>query len=184
MALLTESEVRGAAGETLAKGFRSADSILKMEAATSVSRFDIFLSHSIRDAEFVFGVMRLLERRHVKVYVDWVYDRDLSRDRVTPATARRLRERMDQSKALFYVHSNHSTSSRWMPWELGYFDGSNGNVAILPIISAAQSFRREEYLGLYPYVDSTAETLWINRDVGDYKSFREWASAADKLRPR
>ncbi|TGS08549.1 outer membrane beta-barrel protein, partial [Mesorhizobium sp. M1C.F.Ca.ET.187.01.1.1] len=37
-------------------------------------------------------------------------------------TAELLRTRMRQSKTLIYVHSNNSPGSRWMPWELGFFD--------------------------------------------------------------
>tara|TARA_B100000446_G_C10520900_1_gene330315 strand:- start:339 stop:581 length:243 start_codon:yes stop_codon:yes gene_type:complete len=42
-----------------------------------------------------------------------------------------------------------------MPWELGYFDGlSKGAVAVLPLVDyASESYRGQEYLGLYPTVD-------------------------------
>lgn len=40
-------------------------------------------------------------------------------------------------------------------WELGYFDGlSNGTVAVLPLVDcSSESYRGQEYLGLYPTVD-------------------------------
>lgn len=59
---------------------------------------------------------------------------------------------MEQSDMVVYMHSNHSRASRWMPWELGYYDGRNGNVAVLPILpdNGSLSFNNKEYLQLYP----------------------------------
>jgi hypothetical protein len=83
----------------------------------------------------------------------WIVDPELDRNSVRPATAQRLRGRMSQSDAMSYLHSAQSTR-RWMPWELGYFDGHSGNVAIIPVIANEEdTFRGSEYLGLYPVVD-------------------------------
>jgi hypothetical protein len=43
-----------------------------------------------------------------------------------------------------------------MPWELGYFDGLRGErIAVMPLVEAAdESFRGQEYLGLYSLVES------------------------------
>ena len=114
--------------------------------------FDVFLSHSIRDAEFVRGVANILEKMEQKVYIDWVVDKQLSRDSVTKETAETLRNRMKQSSKLLYLATDNASSSKWMPWELGYFDGlKSGNVAILPLVdSAYSSFQGQEYLGIYP----------------------------------
>jgi hypothetical protein len=143
--LLTEAEVRKAARRTTDSLRKSATTILKEEASTLRDRFDIFLSHSIWDADIVFGVARILEATGKTVYVDWIVDPELDRNSVRPATAQPLRERMNQSDAMFYLHSAQSSSSRWMPWELGYFDGHNGNVAIIPVV--ANEGDRSEYLG-------------------------------------
>jgi hypothetical protein len=41
-----------------------------------------------------------------------------------------------------------------MCWELGWFDGQNGHVAILPVLADDQKhYRGREFLGLYPYVE-------------------------------
>lgn len=118
-------------------------------------RFDVFLSHSVKDAELVLGVVNILEEMGQKVYVDWIIDDNLSRDNVTPATANTLRRRMSQSSRLLYLATNNATSSKWMPWELGYFDGlKSGKVAILPLVDYSfSSFQGQEYLGLYPALD-------------------------------
>ena len=78
-------------------------------------------------------------------------------------------KRMGNSKILLYVHSVYSKQSRWMPWELDYFDGLKGKVGIVPVTtSQEETFKGEEYLNLYPYVDvekglrSDVDYLWIS----------------------
>jgi hypothetical protein len=115
----------------------------------------VFLSHSIRDAELIVGVKTLLEAQALTVYVDWIVDAELDRTLVTSSTAELLRMRMRQSKTLLFTTSDSSSQSKWMPWELGYFDGlRQGRVAILPLVLLeGQSFHGQEYLGLYPLVE-------------------------------
>lgn len=118
-------------------------------------KFDVFLSHSVKDAELVLGVVGILKDMEKEVYLDWVFDKQLSRDSVTKETAETLRNRMKQSSKLLYLATDNASSSKWMPWELGYFDGlKSGNVAILPLVdSVDSSFQGQEYLGLYPVLD-------------------------------
>jgi hypothetical protein len=119
--------------------------------------FDIFLSHSYEDAELIAGVQSLIEAEGLTVYVDWVVDRQLDRSSVTAATAKLLRTRMKHCRFLLYVSSKSSSDSKWMPWELGYFDGkrSSNRIGILPIVvNAGDRFRGQEYLGIYPVYES------------------------------
>lgn len=192
MAILTEREAREAATNYGVNIRKSADSILREEASTSRTSFDIFLSHSRLDSDVILGTKVILERTGQSVYVDWIDDPQLDRSRVTSATAAKLRIRMRQSRSLFYAHSMNATKSRWMPWELGYFDGFNGNVAILPIAGGVTpiNLKGEEYVDLYPYVDVSApgpltsrRALWIHRDNTTYTSFAKWRDGSDKLRP-
>lgn len=191
MALLSEDEVRLAARRTTDRLAKTATAVLKEESSTAVQRFDIFLSHSIKDAEIVLGVVRIIENTGKKVYVDWIHDPNLDRSKVSPDTARALRARMNQCDALFYLQSRQSSSSRWMPWELGYFDGRNGNVAIIPVVPerGVANFKGEEYLGLYPFVDvatidgTDTKEVWVNRSKDDFVYFEKWKTASDKLRP-
>lgn len=116
--------------------------------------FDIFLSHSIADAELVLGVKQLLEQQGATVYVDWSHDRQLDRSKVNAETADLLRQRMRQSKSLIYLATDSASTSKWMPWELGFFDGYRpGGVAIMPVLDReTDGFAGQEYLGLYPRV--------------------------------
>lgn len=142
----------------LASGMTSglARETLRQQAKGARGQFDIFLSHSIVDAVLVLGVKRLLESQGLTVYVDWVDDPALDRDAVTAATAERLRQRMRDARSLIYATSRAASPSKWMPWELGYFDGlkSFARISILPIENGSTlSFDGQEFLGLYKVIE-------------------------------
>lgn len=148
--------------------------------------YDVFLSHSYLDSESVLGLKLLLEEFGLKVYVDWYDDPELDRTAVTAETAAHLKKRMRSSKVLLYAISEHALGSRWTPWEIGFFDGINGNVAIVPVRDngVEVDYRGQEYLGLYPYVSEsigvsasnwmTPEglTLWFVDKLGEEKRYR------------
>ena len=154
--------------------------------ASTYTHFDVFLSHSFLDAEVVYGVVRVLESQGLSVYVDWIVDRQLSRENVSSSTAGVLRGRMRQCNSLIFAVSDGSPASKWMPWELGYFDGMRGDrIAIMPLISraGASGFPGQEYLGLYPAVESDQfGSPKLSRQDGRVvasagMSFSEWAKS-------
>lgn len=185
MALFTETSVRQRAqAEVRSGGFIKKAEQLIVEASATYSTtktYDIFLSHSIRDAELILGMKGIFEDLGYSVYVDWIDDPQLDRTKVTPATADKLRQRMNSSKSLFYVTTANSDASRWMPWECGYFDGKKEKVAIAPIqkSSSDNSFSGQEYLGLYPYVlkhpnSSNKDNLWVMKNNSQYIDYNTW----------
>ncbi|WP_186185279.1 TIR domain-containing protein [Burkholderia gladioli] len=192
MAYLTEDEVLQRAVRTTRSLYKSAHKILIEAAASEDDTFDVFLSHSSAEPEdILLGVKGLLEDRGLNVYVDKYSDPQLSPDEVTRETAEILRGRMKQSNTLLYVHSRHSKKSRWMPWELGFFDGLKGAVGILPVTQKQEAtFKGEEYLNLYPYVDvasaegETRKSLWINKSATVYARLDLWATGKAQIRLR
>ena len=115
------------------------------------------------------------------VYVDWIEDPELDRSNVTVETARILKKRMNSSKGLAYISTTNIVSSRWCPWELGYFDGKKNNrCCILPIMAPGE-FNGQEYLGLYPYLrydhlENTVKNdfLVYNQTSNKHITLREW----------
>lgn len=143
--------------------------------------YDIFLSHSYLDKEQIASLKIYLEDFGFSVYVDWIDDYQLNRGNVTKETAIRIRERMKKCKSLIYAFSKNSNLSKWMPWELGYFDGIKGRVAVLPIVeNETDNFSGMEYLSLYPYVtqNKIANTekyaLWIRENINKYVIIDSW----------
>lgn len=149
----TEADLRQQTGGLTASAARES---LSKSAKAAIGRFDVFLSHSVRDADLILGLRNLLTKQGLRVYVDWIDDPKLDRSRVSPETAARLRERMQQSQTLIYATSRAAQKSRWMPWELGYFDGmrDSARISIFPIEDHSDgTFDGQEYLGLYKVIE-------------------------------
>lgn len=152
-AYYTADELRQRAGGLTASAARESFTKSAKEAS---GIYDVFLSHSVRDALAIAGLRNLLTSQGLRVYVDWIDDPELDRSRVSAATAKRLRERMQSSQSLMYATSRAAELSRWMPWELGYFDGFKGanQVSICPIETGdSGTFVGQEYLGLYKVIE-------------------------------
>jgi len=143
--------------------------------------YDIFLSHSSNDVELVTGLKLELEDLNYSVYVDWIEDPNLDRKKVTKATAELLKKRMQSCKSLFYAFSENASSSLWMPWELGYFDGIKQKAAVLPITqNIKDDYNKIEFVGLYNYITkekvekSDRYVLWVNESPAVYVAYNKW----------
>ncbi len=75
-----------------------------------------------------------------------------------------------------------------MPWELGFFDGLRGAVGSIPITHHGEgTFKGEEYLNLYPYVDVTGSSnthpqqLWIRTSADVFASLNGWVRGTETL---
>ena len=189
MSYLSETDVRGRAARAALDLHMSVRGALGARPPADSDAFDVFLSHSSSEPEeILLGVKAILEESGLKVYVDKYGDPQLSPDNVTPETAEVLRRRMRQSASLLYVYSQYSKASRWMPWELGFFDGFKGAVGIIPVTrNQEETFKGEEYLNLYPYVDiaklrDTQESrLWINKVPGTFTLLDRWVRGTAHL---
>lgn len=185
MALFTRYELRAKA-QGMTVGLRKSAATVLNEAYREFSEFktyDIFMSHSVLNAEEILALKNEIERMGFSVYVDWIEDPQLNRSSVTKNTAELLRTRMNCCKSLFFATSETSPNSKWMPWELGYFDGKKDKSAILPVLEdiwSSNQYKGQEYLGLYPYItkdteqNTGKETLWVHEDEYTYISFKSW----------
>ena len=189
MSLFNIDELQKVARRTLRLDERyfTADSAQIDHVLQSYSRFDyskeydIFLSHSYKDRLAVAGLAEHLKKHYgYEVYVDWIEDSSLDRSNVSRRTAQVIRNKMQRCRSLFYVTSANSSSSKWMPWELGLMDGMKERVAICPLVKelySSDSYQGQEYLGLYPYITETKATnttLWVNSDSKHYITFKRW----------
>ncbi len=166
------------------------ESLAKLDSINSSKEFDIFLSHRFINSEEILILKNELETYFkCTTYIDWIDDSEISRDNVNKKTAETLKKRMNQCKSLVFAYSKSSTTSKWMPWELGFFDGSKGLVVILPIVDKPtndNSFIGQEYLGLYPYItkDFNLSGLYeLNVNEPDSKritEFHKWLDQGTK----
>lgn len=150
-------------------------------------RYDIFLSHRTDDAVIIYSLKNYLEHFGLTVFVDWVDAPELNRANVSPKTAERLRIAMKQSNSLLYATSETSSNSKWMPWELGFSDALHGRVAVVPISqydTEADSYKGQEYLGLYPYITlsgikgQNGKVFWVNESTSVYTTLLEWLNGS------
>lgn len=198
MSLFTEQQIVNRVSRQPVTGLAGYDTggkarVLLTEARASqnspqgrVKTYHIFLSHSTNDAQKVTGLKLLLEDMGYSVYVDWIEDPQLNRTNVTKETAAVLKGRMHTCQSLLYAFSENSGGSKWMPWELGYFDGIKQRAAVLPIKAGSQetdTFQGTEYLGLYYYItvgnDTTGrQRLWVRESATKYVEYSEWLSGS------
>ena len=141
--------------------------------------FDIFLSYRAVDTEYAGGVYAFLTGLGYLVYLDRVMDPDLDRSKVNSETATRLRKRLMQSLSLFYIVSENSAESKWMPWELGFEDGYRAKSAIVPIADKYRGeFRGIEFVAIYPKVipahDASLVFITTPDESGDLTEFKLW----------
>lgn len=155
---------------------------LATKSFKSAKRFDVFLSHRYFDADQVLALKSLIEYFGFSVFVDWIETPGLDRGKVTKETAGYLRTAMEKSASLLYAVSDNSSDSKWMPWELGYSDALHGRVAVVPVTdqeTTTESYRGQEYLGLYSYLTigtdkSGQEKVWINDSASTYTTLEAW----------
>ena len=199
MAFLRDSDIRARAQRRAKREGVSIIEALRSVSKGRQSRYDIFLSQTIRDAEIVLGVYDYLTDKGFVVFCDWIDQPDLDRNDVTPANAAFIRQTMEQCDTLLFLDTETADQSLWMCWELGWFDGSRGPVGILPVLKHDQHFYRgREFLGLYPYIeeDSDGELKVVRPVVAspggmmifeapNSRKFENWRrSTQDYMRPR
>jgi hypothetical protein len=155
-------------------------SINEQKEHSSLKTYDIFLSHSSKDAELVQGLKLSLEDLNYTVYIDWIDDPQLDRSRVTKSTALVLQQRMRQSKSLIYAYTENGSMSKWMPWELGYFDGLKNLATVLPIVESSYSdyYSGSEFLGIYNYVVINGNVLYVHADKDRYVGYYRWITGS------
>jgi len=136
------------------------------------TKFDIFISYNINDKEIVHGVYNELTEMGFKVYVDFITDPDLDRNKVTIETAKKIRARLENSKSLIYAQSPNAAMSRWMPWELGVVDGHTKKCAVLPILTnSTDLYYKQEYLKLYPVIrPNSSYHMFVYREQNGVES--------------
>lgn len=152
-------------------GFLRSDFLRTLGVRTALksqhdSSGSVFLSHSSKDLDLLPGVVLFLEIYGAKVYVD---ERDHRMPKPPSSQTARLLKRMIATSSKFIVLiSEKSSSSKWVPWELGLADGlcRLNNIALLPTSETGleEMWAQQEYLGLYSKIKINEHGNYIVHD--------------------
>jgi hypothetical protein len=198
MIYLHQDAIRARAYTLAQRQSLSVEDQLSSVAFKILPAYDIFLSQTTRDAELVLGVYDLLTDMGFTVFCDWISAPESHRNDVTPTNAAILRDVMCKCASLLFLDTENSVQSLWMCWELGWFDGQNGHIAVLPVLpDAGAHYRGREFLGLYPciQVDESGRLKVVrpsttNRhgitllEAPNSVPFARWKDGSELMRPR
>lgn len=138
-----------------------------------MKHYDLFLSHSYKDSNKLIQIKDELNALGLTVYVDWVNDKDeLLRSKTCAETAGVITERMKRCKAVLYIHTESSLSSKWTPWELGYAYAKGFPILVY---RPETDVEEPEYLQLYQSVIKVEDTYRIE-EAGVQTPLLEWLS--------
>lgn len=123
---------------------------------TYSSKPTVFLSHKHSDLNDLEGVMGMLEKLDVEIYID-------SMDKTMPNqtcadTAHRIKDVIKYCRKFVLLATEKAIESYWCNWELGFGDTHKyiENIAILPIKEKGGydfQYKGNEYLQIYPQID-------------------------------
>ena len=164
------------------ENFSAGRMIKSLSESTKIGHYDIFLSHSYLDFREIAYLQKQFIRMGCTVFVDWIEYPELDRSDVTKINANIIRTAMKKCSSLIYAYSENSTLSAWMPWELGFFDGYNGNICILPISNYSiedNDYQGVEYLGIYPFISLSKSKdgnsyYYVNYSKSEYETIDVW----------
>lgn len=162
--------------EKLAEGYQGFGDISNSESDLIDDKYQVFVSHSSTDNEFIKKVLLFLKysKGGVTGYVDW---QDPKMQHPTDAeTARRLKDRIRRARKMIYVVTNESLKSVWCSWELGFADSEKGteNVAILAIKPNNGRWKHNEYLQQYPWIGYDNSMFRVIMPEGNSMALYEW----------
>ena len=130
---------------------------LEKSASVLSASSNVFLSHSSKDdADVLAGAVKVLRTEGGIVYADVL---DPEAKRLSPgAFGAFFREAIADCGRLVVLLSKATTTSKWVPWELGLADGEFGlkHVAIWPIVESSVEdpyWAKQEYLNIYSRVE-------------------------------
>lgn len=149
---------------------------------------DVFLSHRFADRDAVQALHDHIEKAlGYSVYVDWIEQPNLDRAAVRRETAEHFRRVMRASGCLLFYAGPNAPESKWMPWELGFFDGRQGARRIGVFVDDRASYRatQQEYLNLYTVVDRDSLPAFLEEALEDTAAltsatYDQWQRHLDK----
>lgn len=126
---------------------------------------DVFVSHKREDTGVAKKLVRRIRKFGYSCYADYedpflLDDEDRDPERVS----HRIRTNLRGCTALIFIHSGQAIESKWMPWELGFFDGRWG-MASVAIYDVAHQKLPPEYASIYTEVTDENLKEFLHRST-------------------
>ncbi len=122
-----------------------------LKSYPSQADYNVFLSHSHKDKEIAKGLIFMLAREGVSVYVDWE-DSELP-EKPGRETANKIKRVIKGSDLFLLLATDNALNSKWVPWELGVADEAKGTARIILAATEDASSKGSEYLDIYRRVE-------------------------------
>lgn len=141
----------------------------------------IFISHKHEEEEYVYRLCEVLKRYGFEGYVDW--EDDSMPETTSGETAIKLKDRIKGSKKFILIATEAAIDSKWCNWEVGFADAHKyiDHIALLPIKKEYTNYQGEEYLQIYPSIQTessgqneNAVNYYIKYPDGKTMALGEW----------
>lgn len=144
-----------------------------------MSYVDVFVSHKKENTTEAKRLKSRIQKLGYTCYID-ADDPSLKETKSAEQMAELIRSHLRQCRCLIFVYSQQAIESKWMPWELGFFDGRWGNRSIglyildkgphrkagdPPRDESRASFSVQEYLEMYEQVDDKTLPDFLHRNT-------------------
>lgn len=124
----------------------------------AVSKTGIFLSHSHKDQNLIKEAVAFFKGIDITVYIDWL-DESMP-EKTNGETALKIKSRIKSNDKFILLATNDAIMSKWCNWELGIGDSfklPEDNLAILPLSENSGKWYGNEYLQIYPRIESVTK---------------------------
>jgi len=120
-----------------------------IKESKSAAELTVFLSHSHADEKRVRGLINLLAKLGIKLYVDWL-DHTMPKH-TTRETASKIKAQIKSNDVFMLLATTSALASRWVPWEVGVADSIKplDTIVVVPVADKSGRFEGNEYLQLY-----------------------------------
>lgn len=128
--------------------------IIDKDIVESMKRYNIFISHSTKDRNFLIDLVHDINKQGKNVYVDWMEDLEaLQRSKTNAQTASVIKHRIDSSDVVLCIKTEGALLSEWVPWELGYADAIGKPIFVMDIDGATPVPAYMQLYQLVPFQD-------------------------------